>query len=1268
MESKTLDRFIGKYQLSKTLRFELIPQGKTKEHIEQKGLLQQDEHRAKAYKMVKKIIDRYHQHFIATALNNLALDGLQSYEELYHKKEKEEADKKNFESLKAGMRKQIGDAFNKSEASKVQEIWKVLFDKELIRKALPEFVTSEEDKKLLAEFKDFTTYFTGFHQNRANIYTHEEKATAVAFRLVHENLPKFLDNSRVFDWIQTEYPDLDLSAIEKELAPELQGTTLPEIFALSFFNHTLTQNGIDLYNAVLGGKTTEQQNKIRGLNEYINLYNQRRTAEAKKEGEKFRRVPQFKELYKQILSDRESISFLPETFENDSEVLSAIENFFATQLVHFEKDNRSISVFAELQKLLQELKEDDRSKIFVRNDLALTNISQNIFGDWQVIKNALEHYYTTTVNPLAVGKKLTKAYENGKEKWQKQSYYSIYEIEEALLAYSSEADVLKEKNLTAASRPLCNYFATFSKDEEGNNLFQRIETAYTAVKDLLNTDYPEEKNLAQDKTNVAAIKTFLDAIKNLLHFIKPLHPARLEGEKDERFYGAFIPLFDQLNLLTPLYNKTRNYLTRKPYSTEKVKLNFENSTLLDGWDANKETANTSVLLRKDGLYYLAVMDKKYNKVFEQMPEVAEGEKVFEKVVYKLLPGANKMLPKVFFSAKNIQYYNPSTELLENYKNETHKKGATFNLVHCHQLIDFFKASIARHQDWKNFNFQFSDTGSYADLSGFYREVEQQGYKITFHNLPESYINQLVDQGKLYLFQIYNKDFSPFSKGRPNLHTMYWKMVFHEGNLTNVVYKLNGQAEIFFRKKSLNYDEKTLREGHHAAALKDKFAYPIISNRRFAFDKYQFHVPITINFKSTGRDNVNAEVLSFLQHNPSVNIIGIDRGERHLLYLTLIDQKGNIKKQMSLNQIINSYRNKEGDMVNIKTDYQNKLHLKEEERLKARQGWGLIENIKELKEGYLSHVVHEIAKMMVEHNAIVVMEDLNFGFKRGRQKVEKQVYQKFEKMLIDKLNYLVFKDLTPDEPGGLLHALQLTGSYADFMKYKQKQCGFLFYVPAWNTSKIDPLTGFVDFLKPKYESIEKAQNFLTKFKSIRFNPHKQWFEFTFDYTDFTDKAEGSRTKWTVCSTNQPRFRWNPKAANGKGAQEAVNVTQVLEDLFSAHNIAYGSADNLVTAITVQSSADFYKTLLRAMATLLALRHNNGKAGTDEQDYILSPVEPFFDSRLADDSRPKDADANGAYHIAKKGLWVLQQINEREGDDWKNLKLAISNKQWLHFAQQ
>ena len=97
-------------------------------------------------------------------------------------------------------------------------------------------------------------------------------------------------------------------------------------------------------------------------------------------------------------------------------------------------------------------------------------------------------------------------------------------------------------------------------------------------------------------------------------------------------------------------------------------------------------------------------------------------------------------------------------------------------------------------------------------------------------------------------------------------------------------------------------------------------------------------------------------------------------------------------------------------------------------------------------------------------------------------MEKQVYQKFEKMLIDKLNYLVDKNKKPNELGGTLNAYQLTDSYADFMKYKKKQCGFLFYIPAWNTSKIDPVTGFVNLFDTHYVNVPKSTGiFLTSLK-------------------------------------------------------------------------------------------------------------------------------------------------------------------------------------------
>jgi len=258
--------------------------------------------------------------------------------------------------------------------------------------------------------------------------------------------------------------------------------------------------------------------------------------------------------------------------------------------------------------------------------------------------------------------------------------------------------------------------------------------------------------------------------------------------------------------------------------------------------------------------------------------------------------------------------------------------------------------------------------------------------------------------------------------------------------------------------------------------------------------------------------------------------------------------------------------------------------------------------------------------MVEENAIVVMEDLNQGFMRGRQKVERQVYQKLEKMLIDKLNYLVFKAKNVTEPGGLLKALQLTSKFDSF-KSMGKQSGFLFYVPAWNTSKIDPATGFVDFLKPKYENIEKAKAFFKKFEVIRFNADKNYFEFQFDYNDFTSKAEGTQTNWIVCTQGKERYAWNTKLNNGKGAVEKIDVTENLQLLFGKAGISYASGSDLITDITNQESADFFKKLMRLLAVTLSLRHTNGKNGNEEKDFILSPVSKqgvFFNSMEADEN--------------------------------------------------
>ena len=134
-----------------------------------------------------------------------------------------------------------------------------------------------------------------------------------------------------------------------------------------------------------------------------------------------------------------------------------------------------------------------------------------------------------------------------------------------------------------------------------------------------------------------------------------------------------------------------------------------------------------------------------------------------------------------------------------------------------------------------------------------------------------------------------------------------------------------------------------------------------------------------------------------------------------------------------------------------------------------------------------------------NDAIIAMEDLNFGFKTGRFKVEKQVYQKFENMLISKLNFLMHKQKDPEENGGILHAYQLTNKVTGVNRGRQN--GFIFYVPAYMTSKIDPTTGFADLIKPKYTSVADSLALIEKIDCIRYLESEKMFAFDLDYSKF-----------------------------------------------------------------------------------------------------------------------------------------------------------------------
>ena len=88
----------------------------------------------------------------------------------------------------------------------------------------------------------------------------------------------------------------------------------------------------------------------------------------------------------------------------------------------------------------------------------------------------------------------------------------------------------------------------------------------------------------------------------------------------------------------------------------------------------------------------------------------------------------------------------------------------------------------------------------------------------------------------------------------------------------------------------------------------------------------------------------------------------------------------------------------------------------------------------------------------------------------------------------------------------------------------------------------------------------------------------------------------------------------------------------------------------------------------------MRNSRSESEDREYDRLISPVLndkcEFFDTATADKTLPQDADANGAYCIALKGLYEVKQIKEnwKENEQFPRNKLVQDNKTWFDFMQK
>ena len=1224
------------FPLSKTLAFKLIPVGQTDRNIRNSGILTADEELEQNAIRLKELADDFHKDFIESVLgemklietDNGQLDSIQEYARLIEsdfKKDKEL--EKQFLTVQQSLRRQISRAFTQDS------IYPKLDKKELITELLPKRVTGE-DAFVLSKFNKFTSYLRYYNMSRMNMYTEDDNTYTIASRVVNDNLPVFYNNLKKYPVIRETLGENTIQQIYRDFEPYLNVATLDEIFTLGYFNLVLTQTQIEVYNSVLNGFNTENGH-VPGINHYIHIHNQ-----GLSKGEKA--LTSLTKLKKQILSDRVKLSWTSKEFQTATDMMQAIQEFHRFYGSEIEKD---------LRLLLLNIARYNLDGVFIRNDKGLTQISLQNYGRWNSVNEELLQVFSDKVPPRKRSEDEDDFLKRINKYVSNIDSFSITDLDRYMFAHS---------------KPLTDYFTRMGAYESATtqktNHFVTIANAWTDLYPLLNRVVEGTvKDLSRASDSIL-VKNYMDAMLELLHFIKPLCSRGDEQGRDTAFYDTFDKLWEQFSQVTNLYNRVRNFMTRKPYTTNKMKLNFGSPTLLDGWSRDKERVNRCCIFRKDGLYYLGILDKTGLDIFTETPTGTPGH-CYEKMYYDLFGDAAKMLPKIAFAGKNAGLYQPSEEILRIREQGSYKAGATFNLDDLHKLIDFYKQVMTLNPKWSHVKFPWKETEEYTSIKQFTDDFTGYDYMIEFQPVDADYMHRMVDEGKLHLFQIYNKNFSPYSKGKKSLYTQYFSMLFDPRNMEKVIYKLSGGAEMFFRKASLYPSRPT-----HPAGLpienkrpvpggvpsKSLFKYDLVKDKRYTVDQYMLHLPVSINYSVVEPKGmpVTAKVRQLIREGAFRHIIGIHRGEKNLLYASVIDRNGKLVEQKSLN-IIDSDNNG----LKISTDYNDLLQRRSNERQQARKDWQTIENIKNIKEGYLGQAVSKITDMILQYDALVVMESLSGKFKNSRMKIEKNIYQKFEKQLVDKLNFLVKKDRDALQPGGILRGYQFTDK-SDLSDY---QNGIIFYVPSAYTSAICPVTGFVNLFNLHYDKMNTVKSFFGKFDVIRYNPAHNRFEFTFDYTKFTDRAKGSQTQWTISTQGQRVHNYKD---NGTWFSEEVNLTNMFHHLFVSHGIDV--TGNLKQAIAEVNKRSFYEELVELFN--LTVQICNVSTILDE-DYLISPVAQedgtYFRSSAKKTDYPVDTDAGAAYHIALKGSMIIRNIADAAPGE--KVRMGITNAEWFSFVQ-
>ena len=1208
------------FPVTKTLAFRLIPVGKTQENLNRQQTLEKASELKEDYENLKAASDRVHKRFIEDTLSKFHLkylsdgakDSIQEYADVFFDAtlSPEEKDVLITE-VATNLRKQVADAFSAVRYNEKDTMLKALASKALLTEILPAEDLSDTEKASLGRLSQYTTYMRPYFETRDRMYNDKQEGHTIPVRIVDDNLPIHLNNTRVFDALPE---DVVSGAVDifNALASGLQAFELRDVFTPSFYSTLGPQSAIDTYNTLIGGISKEDGTRIQGLNELINQYNQ-------KQGKDGKKLKQFKKLKKQILSDRMSLSWLPDTLADDKQavrVAFGLEDLLAGFTPADSTAWNTAAVYVDAKRL--------------------SIYSNAIFGHWKEAESCLLKVYSE-----AFPKKSREGDKGYAERigkiFKAAKYFSLDEIHGAVAKYGSLAP-----DSPAASAPSALRLYYMDK------IAAKVTEARASIGLLhahVNKDGVPDAKLGQDTVSGelgpgAYMKDFLEQFNDAKNAALVFTDLGGILDTDQDFYGRIVDFFgDSAHELKTGFDAIRNYLTKKPYSTDKIQVYFDNPKLLDGWDTNKEPDNRGVILRDGDDVFLGILPAHAKRLFTYGKHLDPASSL-KKMDVKFIPNPHMMLPKVAFSKKALSEGNIPEPVMDLYRSGKAVKDYTKEEVAL--MVDFYKEVIASNPDWGVFGFQFKETDEYDRLADFYHDVASQGYKTVFYGVSREFIYNAVAEGDLFLFQVSCQDMLERHTGKDG----NYKALLYEalsGKIGGDV-RLCGGGAVYFRPASLP------RKVTHPAGVpirtknpdsereKVTYVYDLIKDRRYTEDRYAFHIPVSIypDADAYGALSVNRRVQEIVRERsppltgPSSSNATSTSSTTSTTAVSSPNARRSAPKTAATGPPSRTSRTSR-----LVTFRESSARSSGSSRSTAASSqW------------------------------------------KGSTWTSRRAAKPSRRDLVSRLSFLADKN-EADRFGTVLQLANPGKTEIERTRFPQN--GILFLVNPAHVSRTDPLTGFVNRLNLHFGKIAEAEALIDGFDGFRFNPGSGRFVLTFHY----DKAAPGR------EAGDGQKVWNVETYGERVQQEQVEdapagtytdkvtvLTEEMQKLLDGAGIDWKDGKDLLAGLKGRGT-EFYKSFFDLLR--LTMRCTNWYNDTREFRIVgctANAAGQFYDSRRAPERLPKDGDTLAAWNIARKAHIVLNNIRDfkpgvttgADGKKAKGPRTVVSDAEWFAEIQK